>query len=466
MPTDQIKIQHLYHRAAFGIHPVDLHKKKNSDLSEIVTRLFAESVSYKDLNLLDDPRNASKDFGALKILKQILKSNRDLQRLNVHWTDRMAGNKGILRERMTYFWHNHFATNVPFAVLMQEQNNTLRKHALGNFREMLIAIARDPAMILFLNNQQNKKKAPNENFARELMELFTLGIGNYTEKDIKEAARAFTGWHINLKGYFEFNKEDHDDGDKTFMGQRGNFDGSDIIRIILEQPAAAQFICKKIYREFVNSEPDETRISELADYFRSNDYNIGLLMLRIFSSDWFYDQKHVGVKIKSPVELIVGLKRLVNLQWKDEMNQVRIQKTLGQILFFPPNVAGWPGDKNWIDSSSLLLRMSLPHLLFGTNTKSIKLETKQDPEMEIGGKNKKLFAVKSNWQPLESAYSDNKEDLVLLVSDLIVSPVQATIRREIPQQRKNEKDHAKKKKSSPIELAAIQVMTYPEFQLC
>ena len=148
------------------------------------------------------------------------------------------------------------------------------------------------------------------------------------------------------------------------------------------------------------------------------------------------------------------------------MNQVRIQKTLGQILFFPPNVAGWPGDKNWIDSSSLLLRMSLPHLLFGNHSKSIKLETKQDPEMEIGGKNKKLFAVKSNWQPLESAYSDNKEDLVLLVSDLIVSPVQATIRREIPQQRKNEKDHAKKKKSSPIELAAIQVMTYPEFQLC
>jgi uncharacterized protein (DUF1800 family) len=317
-----------------------------------------------------------------------------LQRLNVFWTDRLAGTKGILRERMTYFWHNHFATNVPFAVLMQEQNNTIRKHALGSFKELLTAIARDPAMILYLNNQQNKKKAPNENFAREVMELFTIGIGNYTENDIKEAARAFTGWHINLKGYYEFDVAAHDDGEKTFMGQKGNLDGTDIIRILLEQKATAVFICRKIYKEFVNPVIDEKRVHELADYFRENDYNIGLLMYKLFSGDWFYDAKNIGVKIKSPVELIVGMKRLVNLKWEDEMSQVKVQKSLGQILFFPPNVAGWPGDRNWIDSSSLLLRMNLPALLFTSSEKPYKLETKQDPEMEIGGKEQKTICGK------------------------------------------------------------------------
>lgn len=465
MPTDQIKIQHLYNRAAFGIHPLDLHKKMQGDFNEIVTRLFSEAETYKDLALLEDPRNKHKDFGALKILKQILKSNRDLQRLNVHWMDRMAGSKGILRERMTYFWHNHFATNVPFAVLMQVQNNTIRKHALGNFKELLTVIARDPAMILYLNNQQNKKKAPNENFARELMELFTLGIGNYTEKDIKEAARAFTGWHINLKGFYEFDPGAHDDGEKTFLGQTGHFGGEDIIRIILEQPAAAKFICRKIYREFVNPTVNEKRVAELAEYFRSNDYNIGMVMLKLFTSDWFYDSEHIGSKIKSPVELITGIKRLVNLQWVDEMNQVKIQKSLGQILFFPPNVAGWPGDKNWIDSSSLLLRMNLPSLLFLKSDQKIKLEAKQDPEMEIGGKNKKIFQVKSDWSLFESAYSDSREDAARMVTELITAPVQATIRRDMADKEAPAKKN-KEQSLSVVSRAAVHIMSYPEFQLC
>ena len=163
----------------------------------------------------------------------IVKSQEQLKELNLSWIEKMTANNNPLLERLTFFWHNHFATSVPFAYLMQQQNNTIRKFALGKFSDLLFAIAKDPAMIIYLNNQQNKKTAPNENFAREVMELFTLGEGKYSENDIKEAARAFTGWNSNKKGEFEFIAKDHDDTEKEFLGKKGNFNGDDILKIIL-----------------------------------------------------------------------------------------------------------------------------------------------------------------------------------------------------------------------------------------
>lgn len=219
-------------------------------------------------------------------------------------------------------------------------------------------------MLQFLNNQQNRKEHPNENFAREVMELFTLGRGNYSETDVKEAARAFTGWGYDYQGNFRFRERDHDAGPKTFLGRTGNFTGEQVLKIILEQPAAATFLTTKIYRFFVNEVPNPAHIEPLAIVFRQSGYDLADLLERMFSADWFYAPANVGTHIKSPVELLAGLRRTLNLKIDNEQSLLGYQRALGQNLFQPPNVAGWPGGRSWIDSSSLLLRLQLPAILF------------------------------------------------------------------------------------------------------
>ena len=219
-------------------------------------------------------------------------------------------------------------------------------------------------MLQFLNNQQNRKARPNENFAREVMELFTLGRGNYSETDVKEAARAFTGWGYDGQGNFIFRERDHDAGPKTFLGLSGNLTGEDVLRRILEQPAAATFLVTKVYRFFVSDVPDPARIEPLAGAFRKSGYDIADLMERLLSADWFYDPANVGSHIKSPVELLAGIRRTLNVKIDNPLPLLGYQKALGQTLFQPPNVAGWPGGRSWIDSSSLLLRLQLPAILF------------------------------------------------------------------------------------------------------
>jgi len=295
--------------------------------------------------------------------------------LGLYWLNQMAYGKGQLRERMTFFWHNHFATRLPFGFMMQLQHNTLRKHALGKFPDMLHAIAKDPAMMMFLNTFENKKDAPNENFAREVMELFTMGEGRYTETDIKEAARCFTGWKVNRKGEFEIVGKEHDNAEKNFLGKKGNLSGEDIINTILEQKQTAYFLCRKIYKEFVNPQVNEEHIKELAEPFYRSGYDISMLMRQIILSPWFFDTINIGVKISSPVDLLARYTRLFNIKYDDEKLPVKVMQLLGQQLFVPPNVAGWSGDKNWIDSSSLLLRMRLPLVLFARQPLNAKTKT-------------------------------------------------------------------------------------------
>src|SRR5262249_34193319 len=187
--------------------------------------------------------------------------------------------------------------------------DVIRRNALGNFGDLLKEVSKSAAMLFFLNNQQNRKDHPNENFAREVMELFTMGRGNYTEQDIKEAARAFTGWGANAGGEFVFRKFQHDTGEKTVLGKSGNFDGDNIIDILIENKQTARFITRKIYRYFVNDEVNEAIVDKLANKFYQSNYDISELMKEIFSSDWFYDPKNIGSRIKSPVELIVGIRR-------------------------------------------------------------------------------------------------------------------------------------------------------------
>ena len=284
--------------------------------------------------------------------------------MNIGWLDRMASSPAQLREKMTFFWHGHFACRVRQPASALQLNNTIRKLALSNFGDLLLAVSREPAMLQFLNNQQNRKQHPNENFAREVMELFTIGRGNYTEQDVKEGARAFTGWTSDENYQFAFREKQHDEGAKTFMGRTGNFGGDDVLKIILEQPKTAEFITTKIYRFFVNDTPNPAHIQPLAQAFYKSHYNISDLLEQMFSADWFYDAANVGNRIKSPIELLAGIKRTLGMQMDDPKPLIGYEKALGQTLFEPPNVAGWPGGRNWIDSSSLLLRLQLPQVLF------------------------------------------------------------------------------------------------------
>ncbi|MDQ2770303.1 MAG: DUF1800 domain-containing protein, partial [Bacteroidota bacterium] len=294
--------------------------------------------------------------------------NRDMKQafsnMSTAWMDRMASSPAQLREKMTLFWHGHFACRVRQPGPALSLHNTTRQHALGKFPALLLAVSQEPAMLQFLNNQQNRKEHPNENFAREVMELFTLGRGNYTETDVKEAARAFTGWGYDGQGNFRFRERDHDAGSKTFLGRTGNFRGEDVLKIMLEQPAAATFLTTKIYRFFVNEVPDPAHIAPLAAAFRRSGYDIQDLLERMFSADWFYAPANVGTHIKSPVELLAGIRRTLNVRIDHAQPLLGYQRALGQNLFQPPNVAGWPGGRSWIDSSSLLLRLQLPAILF------------------------------------------------------------------------------------------------------
>ena len=284
--------------------------------------------------------------------------------ISTAWMDRMATSPAQLREKMTLFWHGHFACRVRLPGPALSLHNTTRKYALGKFPDLLLAVSQEPAMLEFLNNRQNHKGHANENFAREVMELFTLGRGNYSEQDVKEAARAFTGWSYDAQGNFKFRPMDHDEGPKTFLGRTSNLRGEDVLAIILEQPAAATFLTTKLYRFFVNDTPDPARIAPLADAFRRSGYDIEDLMERMFSADWFYDPANVGTHLKSPVELLAGIRRTLGVRLDNELPLLGYQRALGQVLFEPPNVAGWPGGRNWIDSSSLLLRLQIPAILF------------------------------------------------------------------------------------------------------
>src|SRR6185295_1294303 len=296
--------------------------------------------------------------------KMIQQKNRDgIRNLNIYWMHEMVNSAAQLREKMAFFWHGHFACRNLNIFFQQGLMDVIRRNALGNFGTLLKEISKSAAMLNFLNNQQNRKDHPNENFAREVMELFTLGRGNYTEHDIKEAARAFTGWGSNLQGEFVFRKFQHDFGNKTVLGRTGDFDGEEVLDILLKEKQTARYISQKIYRFFVNEQVDNAKVEWMADRFYKTDYDISKLLEDIFTTDWFYEEKNVGAKIKSPVELLVGIQRMLPMTLENEEALLVLQRVLGQVLFYPPNVAGWPGGKSWIDSSSLMMRMRIPQLI-------------------------------------------------------------------------------------------------------
>jgi uncharacterized protein (DUF1800 family) len=284
------------------------------------------------------------------------------------WLREMLATQSPLTERMTLFWHNHFVSSqqkVKYTELMYRQNILLRQHALGNFGAMLHAVSKDPAMVIYLDGASNRKGTPNENFAREVMELFTLGEGNYSEQDIKEAARAFTGWSIDGDtGEFKWRPRIHDDGSKTVLGQSGNFDGDAVLDILLAQPACADYIVGKLWREFVSPNPDPTEVVRIARHFRASRYDIKTALHDLFLSPYFWDAANRGTLVKSPVELVVGTLHQFQFSYDDPLPFTFAVAQLGQNLFNPPNVKGWPGGEAWINSSTLLARKSTLERLF------------------------------------------------------------------------------------------------------
>lgn len=288
--------------------------------------------------------------------------------LPVWWWTEIITTDSPFSERMTLFWHNHFATGIKKVRrpdFMLKQNLMLRRHALGDFDEMLHAVAKDPAMIYYLDNQTNRKGAPNENFAREVMELFTVGEGHYSEQDIKEAARAFTGWSVNRRyGVFVKRKRQHDDGSKRVLGRRGNFDGEDVLDMLLERDETAVFITEKIWREFISPEPDPAEVDRLAKTFRSSGYDIAALMKAVLTSDAFYDPANRTTLIKSPVDFIAGTLRQFYMRPENLEPLTRLSRAMGQDLFNPPNVKGWPGGKAWINSNTLNMRRQFTTRVF------------------------------------------------------------------------------------------------------
>jgi len=396
--SNQQKNLHLSWRAGFGPAPEDLFAIASAD----------PAVTYK--NLLDASRKTPAYIDAAdNDLKQLLtgmeegggmrrqqlseeqkktlrvKSRDGLKNLNLAWLEQMINSSQQLREKMSLFWHGHFATRTVNIFYQQKLLDIIRTNALGNFGDLLKAVSKSASMINFLNNNQNRKDHPNENFAREVMELFTLGRGNYTENDVKESARAFTGWGAEFNGDFVFRERQHDEGQKTFLGKTGHFDGDDILKIILEQKQTALFITRKIYRYFVNTDADQDKVEWLANRFFQH-YDIEKLMTDIFTSDWFYSEKNIGARIKSPVELIAGIRRMLPMQIDNEASQLLLQRLLGQILFYPPNVAGWPGGKNWIDSSTLMMRLRIPQLIYAGDV--FKMKPKDDDDQMMGMKDR------------------------------------------------------------------------------
>ena len=385
--------RHLLNRAGFGGSHDQIAALADMGLNQAVDLL----VDYDDIDadfltspavdpdiiepLTAERRQARRDGdrNALDLLMadQLRRRRDDRQQiasLARWWMGRMIATPRPLEEKLVLLWHGHFATSyrtVRDSYLMFKQNMFFRKHARGSFAKLAGGIVRDPAMIRFLDNHNNRKRQPNENLARELMELFTLGEGNYTEQDIKQGAAALTGYAYR-NNEFEFRRRQHDDGFKTILGKKGAFDGDDFVRIILEQKNCATFICYKLYRFFVDDLDQgagtaaKAVILRMAGELRARDYRIAPVLKKLFKSRHFYDLQIMTNKIKSPVQLIVGTVRMLGTPPRDASLLIDAAGQMGQELFAPPSVAGWPAGRTWINTSTLFVRQNLAtYLLTG-----------------------------------------------------------------------------------------------------
>ncbi len=337
---------HLYRRAAFGPTPQETEKALEVGLPKTLDTLLAGEPDAAD---------------RLDLLTESGRYYTDTTSLRTWWLYAMIEGGHPLREKLTLFWHNHFATSyakVRSTKLMYEQNVTLRKHALGRFPAFLLDMSKDTAMLVWLDSNRNVKGAPNENYAREVMELFSLGVGNYTEKDIQEAARALTGWHHDTEvTKFEFNRDLHDPGEKTVFGKTGKWTGEDVVRLCCERDACARFLVGKLYTFLVSeTPPPKGLLAPLEDEFRASGYDIAALVKTVLGSNLFFSEHAYRKRVKWPVECALGA---INAAVPGRVPLQDVTDPLakmGQALFAPPNVKGWRTGTDWLNSATLLAR--------------------------------------------------------------------------------------------------------------
>ena len=367
------KARHLVNRAGFGIpesavqHLAALTPQEAVDLlveyerfpSNLSAPVFLSApIDREDLKIALETAEERE-----RAVQELMRQGREeMAQLKVWWLSQMRATNRPLQEKLTLFWHSHFAVSaekVKQPAHNYDLNKILRDNAAGNFRDLVFLVGKSPAMLLYLDNRQNRKGRPNENWARELMELFTLGIGQYSEQDIKEAARAFSGYTL-VDNQFRFVPSQHDYGTKTFMGHTGDLDGRDIINIIFEQPAAAEFITRKLWIYFVYDNPSPELVREFAAILRENNYELKPLLRAIFLSREFYTSRAVNQQVKSPAQFLVMLLEHLQLGMPTPNAASLALKALGQDLFYPPNVKGWDGNRAWITTTTLLTRYNLP----------------------------------------------------------------------------------------------------------
>ena len=370
------------------------------------------------------------------------------------WLDRMLHTPRPMEESLTLLWHSHFASryrNVRDAYLMYQQNEFFRKNANGSFADLARGVIRDPAMLKFLNNDRNVARKPNENLARELMELFTLGEGHYTEEDIKQGARALTGYHVNDND-FSFRSRQHDRGSKTLLGQRGKYDGDDFVDLLLRNRQCSRYLAFKIYRHFV-ADVDENKtkrprdaqavIEQMSRQLWQDGYQLQPTLVTLFKSQHFYDAAIVGNKIKSPVQLLVGTMRSLGTPMRSTHDLGKAMTMMGQVPFNPPSVAGWDTGRSWINTSTLFMRQNLCVYL-------------------IAGKKKKLRDYDP--MPLLAEVEHQPQAVVDHLVDLLLGP-------HVPESRRRPLVAFMEKRPSRVtadQVAALLVLItgMPEYQLC
>ncbi len=336
---------HLLRRLQFGVTPAEIQRAVGDGLEATLDRLFT-------------PQPESQEFTESQAaLRDAAVATASIQDLKAWWLHRMAGTANPVTEKITLFWHNHFATSynkVLSVPMMTEQNDLFRTLGGGSFRQLLTTVARDPAMLVWLDGNANRKRHPNENFAREVMELFALGLGNYTEHDIQEAARAFSGWHLR-EGRFWFNDSQHDTSNKTVFGKTGNFAGQAIIDLCLDHPACPKFLAFKLLRTFVMPEPTTEAIARVAAQFVKHDLAFAPVLKEVCRTPEFYSAEVRGTIIKSPIELILGTLRSLceRIHWPAVRD---LAAQLGQDVFAPPSVKGWDGGRQWIHATAWIQR--------------------------------------------------------------------------------------------------------------
>ena len=366
------------------------------------------------------------------------------KQLSAWWTYRMLTTRAQLLEKLTLFWHGHFATSaekVEDAELVFAQNNLLRTYALGDFQALLLEISRDPAMLVYLDSATNRKAHPNENYAREIMELFCLGECNYSEDDIRELARCFTGWEVK-RGKFRFNRYQHDTSSKTILGESGSFGGEDGVQIVVRQNSAAEFIVSKLVNFLVMDEPWPTSelVAPLAAEMRENGMQIEPVVRRILTSNLFYSAYAIGRKVRSPVEFAIGFLRAFEGS-TNAFELAEAMETLGQGLFYPPSVKGWDGGRTWINSSTLLGRSNLI--------------------LQLLENEKTRFGRTSLTDHLRSINAKSIDEIIQVFEDcLFAVTIPAAARDRIRQLAGSRQDPRQ------LNEAVHALCTLPEFQLC